>query len=348
MRLLTTEPRGTTRNHAEPRGTTRNHAEPRGTTRKYATSLKRILGMLELPASFVKSLRLVPSQRPQPVVALGKFTRLRADDPVRLLLEAWVEILRRETRNQSSESVRAIVRFVCNSCLPALGLDLERWPEDPVAHVVAWIADRPAVLEGIVGQGAGAKEKATRLQFFLKHILGADIAAPRVPPKRPRGEMVEGDDDCGRDMHRISSEHLELIHNEARKDLLDELVFMILLTTGLRVGSLPKITIENVADARSGKYAIRSEGRTQEKGHKMASFVLCPDVKRLILAWLRTGRPADTGPYLFPGAGAASHFGMSNIRRRLAVLCRRCGLQGTPTLASCLSVGTVLILFRSV
>ena len=41
------------------------------TARKYATSIKRILGMLELPAGFVESLRLVRIQRSAPVVALG-------------------------------------------------------------------------------------------------------------------------------------------------------------------------------------------------------------------------------------------------------------------------------------
>ena len=41
------------------------------TARKYATSLKRILDMLQLPAGFVESMRLVPVQRSAPVVALG-------------------------------------------------------------------------------------------------------------------------------------------------------------------------------------------------------------------------------------------------------------------------------------
>lgn len=295
------------------------------TARKYATFLKRVLNMLDLPAGFVESLRLVPIQRSAPVVALGKFTHLPEGNPVRVRLEEWVELLRSGTRNRSGESIRAILRFFCNSCLPALGLDLDCWPEDPRAHIFKWIAEHPGVLEGIVGQGVYAREKAARLDFFLRNILGADVLMPTPPLKRRR---EEAEDDCGQDLHRISSEDLQRIHDEARKNQLDELLFMLMLTTGLRVGGVAKLKISNVADVKDGTYVVRAEGRTLEKGSKKASFLLCPDVKRLLLAWLTSGRPADCGPYVFPGATATSHVAMSNIRRRFKNLCLRCGLEG--------------------
>ena len=182
------------------------------------------------------------------------------------------------------------------------------------------------MLEGIIGKGAGAREKATRLQFLLRDILGASVSVPAAPLKRRREET---EDDCGQDLHRISSEDLQRIHEEARKNQLDELLFMLMLTTGLRVGGVAKLKINNVADVKNGKYLLRATGRTLEKGSKMASFILCPEVNRLLLAWLTNGRPADCGPYVFPGATAASHIAMSNIRRRFKDLCKRCGLTGT-------------------
>ena len=296
------------------------------TARKYATFLKRVLDMLELPASFVESLRLVPIQRSAPVVALGKFTHLPEGDSVRVRLEEWVELLRSGTRNRSSESIRAILRFFCNTCLPALGMNLERWPEDSPTHISEWIMEHPGVLEGIIGQGAGAREKTTRLQFLLQDILGADVLMPTPPLKRRR---EEAEDACGQDLHRISSEDLQRIHEEARKNQLDELLFMLMLTTGLRVGGVAKLKTSNVVDIKNGKYVLRAEGRTQEKGNKMASFILCPEVKHLLLSWLTSGRPADAGPYVFPGATAATHIAMSNIRRRFKNLCQRSGLTGT-------------------
>ena len=66
-----------------------------------------------------------------------------------------------------------------------------------------------------------------------------------------------------------------------------------MLTTGLRVGGVAKLKTSNVADVKNGKYVLRAEGRTLEKGNKMASFILCPEVGRLLIAWLASGRPAD-------------------------------------------------------
>ena len=298
------------------------------TARKYATFLKRILDLLELPDGFVESLRLVPIQRRAPVVALGKYTHLPEGDPVRVRLEEWIELLRSGTRNRSSESIRAILRFFCNSCLPALGLSLKNWPDDPPAHISEWITEHPGSLEGIIGQGTGSHEKATRLQFLLQDILGANVAFPTPPRKRCR-EVTENEGDCGQDLHRISSDDLQRIYEEARKNQLDELLYMLMLTTGLRVGGVAKLKTGNVADVKNSKYVLRAEGRTQEKGGKMASFILCPEVRRLLLAWLTSGRPADCGPFVFPGVAAASHIAMSNIRRRFKDLCKRCGLTGT-------------------
>ena len=105
-------------------------------------------------------------------------------------------------------------------------------------------------------------------------------------PEPSRKRCREGsEDNDGRDLHRISSEDLQRIHDEARKNQLDELLYMLMLTTGLRVGGVAKLKIGNVADVKNGKYVLRAEGRTQEKGNKMASFILCPEVKRLLLAW---------------------------------------------------------------
>ena len=151
---------------------------------------------------------------------------------------------------------------------------------------------------------------------------------PIPEPSRKRCRERSEDDD-GRDLHRISREDLQRIHDEARKNQLDELLYMLMLTTGLRVGGVAKLKTGNVADVKNSKYVLRAEGRTQEKGGKMASFILCPEVRRLLLACLTSGRPADCGPFVFPGVAAASHIAMSNIRRRFKDLCKRCGLTGT-------------------
>ena len=101
------------------------------TARKYATTIKRILALLQLPPGFVDSLRIIQLRKAEARnKALGKYANLPADDPARKRVEAWVATLRDGTRNTSELSLRNIIGFYCNTCLPALGLDLRCWPED--------------------------------------------------------------------------------------------------------------------------------------------------------------------------------------------------------------------------
>jgi integrase len=298
------------------------------TARKYATMLKRILALLDLPEGFVDSLRLVQIKKAAPVnKALGKHGSLPLDHPVRSRLDAWVECLRNGTRNRSELSLRNVMSFYCNVCLPVLGLDLEHWPEDVKAQVASYLDDHPNALRQIIGNDEESSVRAGRLRFLLQHILHIEGVEVPKPMKRPL-QADDGVDDDGRDVHRISAEHLELLHQEATKEPLDELLFMLMLTTGLRVGGVSKILTCHVAEVKSGKYVVKKEGKTKEKGNKFARFLLCPEVQEQLHAWLSKFRPADSGPFLFPGAVPGGRISTDCIRSRFQRLCKKCGLEG--------------------
>jgi len=297
------------------------------TTRKYATNLKRILNLLQFPPGFVDSLRLVPTKGSAPKnKVLGKYGALAADHPIRARLDGWVGILRERTRNRSDLSLRNVVSFYCNACLPALGLNLNEWPEDPATDVIAHVAAHPDTLPGIVGDGPEAIVKAGRLQFLLREILGTDIDVPH--PRKKVAAAGEDEDDDGHDVHRISKADLEKLYSEAVKDPRDELLFMIMLTTGLRIGGVARILTRNVAEVKSSQYVIKERGRTKEKGNKFVVFILCEKVRALLHAWLSRHRPADAGPYLFPGLTLGSQISTDAIRLRFHQLCQKCELEG--------------------
>ena len=86
--------------------------------------------------------------------------------------------------------------------------------------------------------------------------------------------------------------------------------------------------IRNIADIKNGRYEVRAEGKTKEKGNKFARFVICPQVRKLLHAWLTTHRPADDGPYVLPGATPGRHMTTDCLRSRFSKLCKRCSLQG--------------------
>lgn len=298
----------------------------RATLTKHASLLKRVLAMLDFPAGFLDSLRLLPALKKQHDKTLGRYGSLPATHPARVRLDGWSEIIRNGTRNQSDLSVRNVMSFYINSCLPALGLDLNKWPEDITAHVKAHLDANPDALHQAIGDKGNGAIKTGRLRFFLKDILGLDITVET--PKKKRQRQTDDDEGDGHDVHRISSADLELLYAEASKEPLNELLFLLMLTTGLRIGGVAKILTRNVADVKGGQYVVREQGKTKEKGNKFAFFVVCPRVKHLLHAWLSIYRPADEGPFLFPGTEKGSHFTTDCIRNRFKQMCQKCGLEG--------------------
>ena len=299
------------------------------TAKKYATMIKRIVALLPLPAQFAKSLRVAVQQSAAWSKALGKYRKLLADDPVRQKIEAWIDVVREETRNASDLSIRNVIQFFCNVCMPGLDLRHEAWPSDNAmaAHVQEHLSANPDALGAIFGSGSDALLKAKRLQFFLRHILKLDIVVP-TPRKRARAQTEPDEDDDGRDMHRFSAEQLDALHTEAQKSLRDELLFILMLTTGLRVGGATKILTRNVAEEKCGRYVIKSVGKTKEKGSKFVTFVIAPQLSQLLAAWLERGRPADDGLYLFPGRTRGSHLSTETIRTNFVRMCHACGIEG--------------------
>ena len=73
---------------------------------------------------------------------------------------------------------------------------------------------------------------------------------------------------------------------------------------------------------------MKEQGKTKEKGNKFAFFVICPRVKHLMHQWLSFHRPADDGPFLFPGKAQGGHMSTDCIRKRFKRLCQVCGLEG--------------------
>ena len=297
----------------------------RSTLSKNASLLKRVLAMLDFPAGFVDSLRLLPAVERKHDKTFGRYGSLAAEHPTRRRLESWAEIVRNGTRNQSELSVRNLMSFYINSCIPALNLDLEQWPEDVAAHVDAHLASNPDALRSAIGQQGNMAVKTNRLRFFLNDVLGINVVVEQPKRNRP---VQRDDDDDGHDAHRISSSDLELLYADASKDPLNEMLFLLMLTTGLRIGGVTKILVRNVADVKGGQYVVRDHGKTKEKGNKFAVFVLCPRVKRLVHIWLSFHRPADDGPFLIPGVAKGSHASTDCIRSRFKQMCHRCGLEG--------------------
>jgi integrase/recombinase XerD len=116
---------------------------------------------------------------------------------------------------------------------------------------------------------------------------------------------------------------------KAKKTPKDELMYMILITTGMRVGGLAQIKTEHVAVVMSNDVEVKETGRTIEKGRKWFSFAMNEQVQKLLYEWIVNLRPADPSPYLFPGQCASrGHITTTTIRNTFRGWCKAAGLTG--------------------
>ena len=107
---------------------------------------------------------------------------------------------------------------------------------DIADHVRCVLESNPNALQAAVGEQGNVTTKTKRLRFFFYYILGIDISVDNA--KKAKKRQVDEYDD-GHDVHRISSADLELLYGEVTKDILNELLCMLMLTTGLRTGGVP-------------------------------------------------------------------------------------------------------------
>ena len=304
-------------------------------TRKgIAARLKLVLSFAGLPAQFVSRVRTPIRDAVEFNKILGKkYGRAQArnahEAAIKKLLEGWIDILHSETKQTSPLTLRNTMSFVVNSCLPAFDLSLEAWPCAPREAIQAGLAQNPDVVRDLCGPpgSQGARTKAQWLTYFLRDIMDLPGAVPLSYFSKRRVRDDTDDPNRG-DVHRIQSADLEKIYEVAKQNVKDELLFLLLLTTALRVGGLVRIHLSSVADVVSGQYRVRTQGRTREKGNKLVSFMLSGRVQALIHSWLTDHRPASPSPYLFPAKAGSGPVSTEAVRGAFSRLCRAAGLQG--------------------
>ena len=306
----------------------REIAWSRATLVKYFHVLKRVLRLTSVDASFLTMMRLASAPRTSYNKIIGeKYGSLDESNAHRRRLEEWISVLRGETRNSSDASLRNVISFFLCQCLPKLGLSLEQWPEDPVPVVESCFAANPDLAELICGaDGDLAAKKARWLRTLLRSVLKTSVQVPERLLKPRVAPQPDGGD--GSDVHRISAGDLEKLQAQSKRNILDELLFTLMITTGLRVGGVTLILTDSVADVDDHRFVVRAQGRTREKGNKWAHFCLTPRVQELVREWLTKHRPAINSPYLFPGVTDGTHVTTNAVRGRFARLCTSAGLSG--------------------
>ena len=300
----------------------------RSTARRYFGIVKKILRETCLCKGFIGSLRLHAQTNSYNRILGKKYGKLPPDDTRRVLLERWVQTIRQETRNSSDSSLRTIISFFLTQVLPQIGVDVEHWPSDAGARAEMMFKEDPLLFEKICGPPGETKSvvKATRLRLLLQDILRVNIIIPKSFSRAwAKKDPEEGNRDAGADT--ISPDDLDKLYESCSGNVKHELMFLLMITTGLRIGGVAQIRIKDVADVVEERFVARAHGRTREKGNKWASFLLTARVQTLVETWLHEHRPASSSAFIFPGLHDG-HVTSDALRKVFNGLCAAAGLSG--------------------
>ncbi len=290
---------------------------------KLLRDIRDLLRIAGFPPQFIHSICI---QRPQDVhhsFAIARyFNCLPLHHPARQLMLRWTKLLRERTNNKSDMSLRNVVSFLVKVCR-SYGLEFGQFPEDADVR----IASNPMLLRALCS-GTNASQKFLWLQDFFVHVLRSEIKLSRdeiVNVTKTKRETKPDDSD----VHRISANDLDILYRHCSSyNVWMEAMFLLMISTGMRVAALSKILLRDVSVVKpDGSLEMLKEGKTIEKGRKWFRFVILPRVQQLLRTWIVEFRPATLSPYLW-----AKRYNMRMttgfIRFHFHAVCQKAGLCG--------------------
>lgn len=327
----------------------------RATRIRIVALIRRCILPLDTPSPILRALRVAPAPQAYNKILGSKYGHLDFTHPVRRMLEQeWLVRLKRYSKSRAEGSLRNILNFYMNRFLPRCGLtDLTEWPEkkQQLKPIILSNASNRDFMENLCD---GRRKKHHWVRLFLHIFLDEPGAepAPILSVSESRG-MIEQDGD----IHKFTSDELDLLEQAAQQEGLEtELMFMVLVTTGMRIGGFVHMKCADVADlkteeeekeekaptgspenpqtkrkgqGRGRAWVCREEGRTLEKGPKWFGFPIYARVQELMAKWLNCVRPTHVqSDYVFPGKFADTPRSQSYYRTKFKAVCRRAGLHG--------------------
>lgn len=281
--------------------------------------LKRILKEIGFPINFVNKLNLY-TEKPLTkydtrVILKTKYNKMDDNSPIKKMLINWINLLKTKTKNRSPQTIKIMIAFFLNTCIPVLGLSIDSLLNYTNKYPVE-------ITEKDVTTICTNNRKYRWFNIFCEIILGVKNEHKVDTDSEEEKEYVDGD------MHVITADELDKIYLESKKNTLDELIFLLLITTGMRVGGMLNIRIPHVCNVNGNEITVFDTGRTLEKGCKWFDFVINDRVKKLIVKWIIDERRGNTD-YLF---SSSRNLGRSmasiTIRIRFKKLCESAGLVG--------------------
>ena len=299
----------------------------RRTTTTIIHTLKKILNETSIDKDFVNLITLDnPKVKPKNddwhILPLA-YKNLSENDPIKIKVLKWVDTIKNNTKNKSTASMRNIMYFILGKLIPQLEVSIEE-SDEVLTKII-----KPKITQQFLSSFVN-KKQLTWVKMFLNYVFKIEIEPELLKSSEPVNVKTLIEEDS-HDKHLISVEELEIIYHKSKETgVMIELIFMLLLTTGMRVGGLVNIKTENVLNYIGDSIDVKNTGRTIEKGNKWFSFVLNTKVKELIYKWVTSERKSVNSDYLFPSRnGSRPNITTGTVRKMFTSVCEDAGLKGT-------------------
>ncbi len=289
------------------------------------TSLKKILKETTISQAFLQRLA-IPSTKKISKTSLEfnlprKFKQTNDDCSNKKALLTLLQDCKDKSKYKSQDSLSSWIAFIVQ-----LFEHLEIEPKNYKNLMTQFTFDDLIQAVKLIRPNYELNRKLQFLEVLICNILeNGDLLEKfkllkKTTPKT-KIETVETD------VHRLSVDELEAMFESSKANLLDEIFFMLMITTGLRAGGVSNIKLENVVTFVNNKMIVKQNGRTLEKGGKWFTFVINKRVNELLEKWIETGRKS-MGSYLFPGRGEDIGISTHRINTIIKNIGKRAGIEG--------------------
>ena len=272
------------------------------------STIRKLFKRAEIPETIVKRIAFVESTDKYKVENLLP-PYFKKSPELEVVGNRILTHLKTHTKLKSAETLRCTLRWYANTMMPAIDFTLPDSFDPSKAPVKTQVQ---------------LKNMRLFCDVFGKPYpidITVDNNSDRTNPK----SLLSGD------VNRLDGFELDKIAEVVRDKPLQWLIFITLLTTGIRVGGLHRIKLKDVTSPTciaSGMvpYLAGSTGKTLEKGNKYINFAISPVMKQAIEDWVINHRHPNSD-WLF-SSRTGGHMSYNSLRMAAMQVFKDAGFNG--------------------
>lgn len=300
----------------------------KGTTSIAFMAMKRIMNETLISPIFIQKLSIVITPKmdrnSDEYCLPSAYKKYQDDHPGKKLLIEWIRECKATTRNKSQSIVRQIISFTLQVC-SNLNISIDNYSAERASSITFdELKDAVVHIPGKIKMEIRIRYATVVAKTFLKteNISYEQLVTWLKSTPKTTSRVQTNDVD----VHRLSNQEMEAIYNASKDNVRNELIILLLSTTGMRVGGLSNLLVSDVCKTIGADIIIKENGRTKEKGGKWFSFVIAPNVKQVLHTWLACHRK-NHSDYVFPGRGE-NPLCTSYIARIIKDIGKKAGVEG--------------------